>query len=420
MTRLVTAVCLCALALGCTGQSPMSATAPVEGLWHVQLEVPGGKLPFFLEVKPAADRLKATAVNGEERVETREVSFVESALAANFTAFNSKIEATLEDDQLIGTLSIVRAGGNIQMLPLTARRGVSARFPDLIDPPTVDVTGRWEVIFRQSDGTRTPAVGEFRQSGANLTGTFLTSTGDYRYLAGAVAGNRFKLSTFDGYHAFLFDATVDNMGVMRGDFWSGTHWHESWTAVRNDNAALPDANALTFLKPGAQEFNFAFPDTSGALVSLRDKQFVGKVVLVSIGGTWCPNCHDEAAFLTSLYRQHAADGLEVISLMYEHVEDFARAAAQVRAFAKRHNITWPVLIAGTSDRTEASKTLPMLNAVIAYPTTIFVDRNGSVRRIHTGFAGPGTGEHYRRLIREYTDSVNMLLAETAGSQKRAS
>ncbi|MBT8400241.1 MAG: TlpA family protein disulfide reductase [Rhodothermia bacterium] len=402
----------------CGEPEPLRTPDWVEGRWRVALTVPGGELPFMMNVAQR-DGLAATIVNGEERITTRDVGLLGNRVVIDLNVFNSTIDARLEQNGLVGTVSIVREGGRQQVIPLRATKGTDNRFPDLGITPTVDVTGRWEVVFRTKSGERTPAVGEFKQNGSLLLGTFLTKTGDYRYLAGDVQGNEIRLSCFDGYHAFLFHAEVQDDGVMRGDFWSGTHWHETWTAVRNENAKLPDANALTFLKPGFDRLNFSFPDTSGNLVSFSDSRFDGKVVLVSVSGTWCPNCHDEAAFLRQLYDDYHEEGLDIVSLMYEHVEGFEAAARQVNEFQKWHDIPYHLLVAGTSNKVEASKTLPMLNQVIAYPTTIFVDRDRQIRKIHTGFTGPGTGEHYSRLVREYREYVEFLLAEPAEDLARS-
>jgi len=83
----------------------------------------------------------------------------------------------------------------------------------------------------------------------------------------------------------------------------------------------------------------------------------------------------------------------------------------VRLFRAKHGIEYDTLIAGISDKTEAANTLPSLSAVLAFPTTIFIDRDGRVRQIHTGFTGPGTGEHYVRLQDQFTDLVTTLLDE---------
>ncbi len=377
----------------------------------MSLSVPGGELPFLMEIDRSDNALHATLINGTERVKSRDVGLLDNRLVVNFNVFNSRIDASLEGGILVGSLSTVKEGGREQVIPLTAEHGKTQLFAEDGEAPSIDVSGRWEVVFRDQSGNSTVAVGEFVQQSTRLSGTFLTSTGDYRYLTGDVHGNRIRLSCFDGYHAFLFHAEVNNQGVMRGDFWSGTQWHETWTAVRNDNAALPDPTSLTFLKPGFDRFNFSFPDTTGRLVSLTNDRFANKVILISISGTWCPNCNDEAAFLRSLHAEYRDRGLEIVSLMYEHVGNFNAAARQVREFARWHDIDYDLLIAGTSSKTEASKTLPMLNHVIAYPTTIFVDRTRRVRKIHTGWSGPGTGEHFRDLAREFREYVDFLLAE---------
>jgi peroxiredoxin len=399
-------------ALACR-QRPLSQVDPLPfGVWRVGLTSPGGELPFFLDLSREAGHISATLINGAERVTTSDVAVSGRGLVIDFRAFNSRISASLENGFLVGSLSVVKRGGTRQMMPLRAVKGQTERFAPLGEPAAVNITGRWGVAFRQADGTITSAVGEFKQSGSNLTGTFLTPSGDYRFLEGDVVGSRVRLSTFDGYHAFLFDARVDDDGVMRGDFWSGTKWHETWEAARDESASLTNPDALTYLKPGTRAFTFAFPDTTGELVSLADSEFVNKVVVVTIAGTWSPNCHDEAAFLAPFYRENRQRDVEVVALLYEHLDDFDAAVARAHEFARRHHIEYPLLIAGTSERGDAQKTLPMLNHIMAYPTTVFIDRQGTVRRIHTGFTGPGTGSHYLELVKEYSDYVAFLLSES--------
>jgi peroxiredoxin len=161
------------------------------------------------------------------------------------------------------------------------------------------------------------------------------------------------------------------------------------------------------------KLEFTFPDLDGQPVSFSDPRFAGKVVIVALAGSWCPNCHDEAAFLVSLYRKYHAQGLEIVSLMYEHFGDFPQAAAATRRFRKEFGIDYTTLIAGTSDKVEASKTLPQLTGIFAFPTTIFVDRTGHVRKIHAGFSGPATGQHHEQLKQDFTTLVESLLAEPA-------
>ena len=53
----------------------------------------------------------------------------------------------------------------------------------------------------------------------------------------------------------------------------------------------------------------------------------------------------------------------------------------------------------------------MLNHVLSYPTTIFIDKKGVVRKIHTGFNGPATGEKYTEFKTEFEGFVGELIDE---------
>jgi thiol-disulfide isomerase/thioredoxin len=149
-------------------------------------------------------------------------------------------------------------------------------------------------------------------------------------------------------------------------------------------------------------------------VTSKDAKFHGKVLVIALAGSWCPNCHDEAAFLEPLYREYRAKGLEVVSLMFEHFGDFQRAAAATTRFRQQYGIEYTTLIAGVSDIDEAGKKLPMLRQFYGFPTTILVDRKGQVRKIHTGFSGPATGEHYTQFVDEFKRNLEQLLTETPG------
>jgi thiol-disulfide isomerase/thioredoxin len=404
-------VVLSVVLLGACSRPPDAAS--LAGSWRAVAALPGGDLPFFIDVSSDASThaLDAQVRNGAERVPVERVQWEGGTLLLDFPAFDNRIELKSKSGALQGTLTLVKAGGREQVMQVAAKKGETYRFFPPGGGALIDVSGRWSVTFRDDEGIETPAVGEFKQEGDELTGTFLTPTGDHRYLAGQVRDRTLHLSTFDGAHAFLYRAEMDDAGTLAGDYWSGMAWHERWSAHRDDAAALTRLDELTYLKPGYDRFTFSFPDLHGAPVSLDDERFRGKVVIVVLAGSWCPNCHDEAAFLAPLYREKARRGLEIVSLMYEHFGDMPTAVRQTERMREKFGIQYTTLIAGTSDKDEASKTLPELNAVLAFPTTIFIDRHGRVRRIHTGFAGPGTGAHYDELTREIKALVDELLDE---------
>jgi thiol-disulfide isomerase/thioredoxin len=401
------------LAMLLTGACEPLVTEPpaVDGRWRGELLTPGGALPFGLEFAGNDDGdLQAWLINGGERVAFGEVQRNGDQLRLSMPAFGSEIRASISEALISGQLQVTRAGGEQQLLPFSARPGAWRFFAE---PPPVaaDFSGRWAVEFSGNGGTPSPAVAEFRQQNGRVTGTFLTPLGDYRYLEGEVRENELFLSTFGGGHVFLFRARMDEDGELDGHFWSGLRWHETWRATRDDDAALPDPTALTQLSNTGGRFNFEFPDLEGKWHALDDPRYEGKVVIVTLGGSWCPNCHDEAAFLAPWYAQNAERGVAVVGLMYEHFGDFARATEAVKAFRRQYRIEYDLLIAGISDKKAAAATLPMIEEIIAFPTTIFLDRDHRVRRVHTGFLGPGTGEYYERWREDFLAFMNTLLAE---------
>jgi thiol-disulfide isomerase/thioredoxin len=379
------------------------------------LQLPGGELPFGLDLVRGGPDWTAFLINGPERLKVSEVTVDGSHLQIKMPGYENRLTADAKGGQLEGEVVLSKPGGKDQHLPLRAQFEQTYRFFPQPSAAMTDVSGRWSVTFSTDDGKEETAVGEFSQSNDVVTGTFLAEGGDHRYLAGQVHGEELYLSTFDGAHAFLYKAKIagpDN--ALAGDFWYGTAVHERWTAQRDANAALRDPYTVTSMRAATQGFDFAFPDLAGNTVTSKDAKFHDKVLIIALGGSWCPNCHDEAAFLEPLYQEYRDRGLEIVSLMFEHFGDFARAAAATSRFRQQYGIEYTTLIAGVSDLDEAAKKLPMLHQFYGFPTTILVDRKGQVRKIHTGFSGPATGEHYTQFVAEFKRNLEQLLAETRG------
>jgi peroxiredoxin len=383
------------------------------GRWAAAVTVPGGDIHFDIRLGRAGGDdggYTAVLINGEERVPVGEVSASGRSIRLLFPAFNSWIEAELDGGVLTGSLTLTKRGGVTQVMPFRAEFAEGYTIAVEGPPPQIDVTGRWDVTFVTEEGDSSQAVGEFRQDGGQISGTFLTPTGDYRFLSGTAAGREFALWCFDGAHAYRFAGRVGQDDTIDGDFWSGAKSHERWAARRDESAALPDPYQLTRLREGYDRIQFRFPDLDGNMVSLDDPRFTGKVVIVALAGSWCPNSHDEAAFLSRYYNENRNRGLEIVGLMYEHLRDEQAAVTQIRRFQKNHKIEYTLLYAGYSDKEEAQKTLPMLDRIVSFPTMLFIDRSGVVRRIHTGFSGPGTGPHYEAFKREFSEIMDGLLS----------
>ncbi len=380
------------------------------GIWRAVLTLPEGELPFNFELKIVNEKPVMEIINGEERIIVDDITARGDSLIIKMPVFDSEFRLTNINGLMRGVyINHVRKTN--PEIPFEARFGEQHRF--IQQHPSAkpsNINGRWEVHFSEGTADSSNAIGIFSQKGNQLYGTFLTETGDYRFLEGIVDLDSMYLSCFDGSHAYLFKAKLINE-KLQGMYYSGNHWKEPWTAFRNDSAALPDPYAITYMKPGYEKFDFTFPDVDSNLVSLRDKKFKGMVTVIQIMGTWCPNCMDETAFLAPFYERHRNKNFQVIGLAFEKVTDFKKAAANVKRLNERYNIQYPILIAGSSNKIDASKALPMLNKISGYPTTVIIDKKGKVRKIHTGFTGPATGIYYDRFVEEFTLLIEKLLNE---------
>lgn len=348
--------------------------------------------------------------NGTERIYVDEISKSGDSVWIRLPVFDSEIRCLYNSGQLTGNF-INHSRKTNQVLPFRAMHNISWRFSDKPERTLYNLNGKWKVTWDKEEGENKYAIGLFEQSGNALSGTFLTPTGDYRYLSGEIGGKRLWLSAFDGSHAFLFTATFQKDGSLKGEFFSGSHWHDTWTAKRDDSFRLPDPDSLTRMNPGEERISFSFPDAYNNTVSLQDAAYKDKVVIVQLMGSWCPNCMDESLYLGALYDMYKDFGLEVIALDYERNTDTLTAFRNIRRMKAQLELGYPVLFAGSANKTEASKTLPMLNRIMAYPTTIVIGRDGRVRKIHTGFSGPASGAEYDRFTASFRNFIEKLLKE---------
>lgn len=384
--------------------------APLAGNWRGELAVMDGQmLPFnFRLVQSGPMEYGLEISNAEELISVDEVTIKGDSIIIQTPVFEGYIAGTFTKDQIEGKFikeSLER------VVPFKAIYGPTDRF-DAKNKPTSDVSGIWETVFEAGTDDAYLGKGVFTQNGKKVNGTFQTTTGDYRYLDGIVDGDSLKLSTFDGAHAFLFTAKIED-SVMKGNFYSGNHSKEIFVGNRNMEYELPSPDSLTYIKEGFDSFSFSFPNAGGNLVSIDDPQFKGKVMVVQLMGTWCPNCLDETKFLVDYLKRNANKELAIVALAFEYAKTEAGAFKSIERLSNRIGVSYPILLAqyGSSDKEEAQKKLPMLNHVLSYPTTIFLDKQGQVRKIHTGFNGPATGEKYEVFKQEFDDEVKRLLSE---------
>jgi len=400
-------IVLLGLIFGCENNEKIELS---EGLWLMELEVSDREvLPFNFNLnRSATGGYSMEIYNADETITFDEIEIKGDSIVIRPPVFAGYMAGRLTSNKIKG--QFIKEDLE-RIVPFIATHGIEDRFRKN-KSSTKNVSGIWETEFSQGTEDNYMAKGIFTQSGDKVNGTFRTTTGDYRYLEGVVSGDSLKISAFDGAHAFLFTAKATD-STLNGAFYSGNHFKEPFTAKRNEAFELPDADSLTFLKEGYDKLTFSFPDADGNLISLEDARFKDKVTLVQIMGTWCPNCLDETKFYVDFLKNNPDKDLEIVALAFEYAKTKEGAFKSISRLRDRINIEYPIVLAqfGTSDKEKAQEKLPMLNHVISYPTTIHIDKKGKVRKIHTGFNGPATGEKHEEFKKEFKEFVGSLLAE---------
>ena len=378
------------------------------GVWRGELTAQGNQIPFNFEVSKEDGSYHIKLVNGVEKLDIDRIDILDDSLFFDMHIFDISIKAKIYKDSLVG--SYTKNYADNYVLPFKAIYGKEGRFDRTESSNLFD--GTWETTFKDKDGKESSAIGIFKVEDKMLRGTFLTKTGDYRYLDGYTSKDTMYLYTFDGNHIFKFRAYKENDSLLKGEYWSGKTSYKTFESIKNDTVTLPDANSLTYLKEGYDQIDFSFPDLDGKMTSLKDEKYKDKIVILQIFGTWCPNCMDETRFLSDWYHKNQAQGVEIIGLAYEIKSEFEYARDRVLTMKEKLDVPYDFLIAGTSSTKSASESLPMLNKVMSFPTSIIIDRKGKVRRIHTGFSGPATGVYYEEFVDDFNQFMQELINES--------
>ena len=401
MKRLLAVVVALVLALPSAARAQAASPA---GLWDAAVVVGGLEIPFRFEVAGSGSALSGWFFNGDEKVASTGGTFENGVLTLNFDHYATAVEATLVNGRLTGFYN--RATG---YYPFYAKRfAPPSAFPNEV--PAID--GLWQIGGVRSNKGEAAWRFIVRQSGAEVTAAILRVDGDTGALAGTYRDGKFVVSHFSGARPLVLELTPQKDGTLE----ILRNRTEKMIAVRATEAKLKDVPEPTDpsrhsnVKDPTEPFKFAFPDITGKVLSNTDERFRNKVVIVSISGSWCPNCHDEAPFLAELYKKYRGKGLEIIALSFEEEAQKAKGYPRLLAFNKRYGIEYPVVLAG--EQADLAEKVPQIHNLNSFPTTIFVGRDGLVRGVHAGFAGAASGAFHTDAKEEITATVERLLAET--------
>jgi thiol-disulfide isomerase/thioredoxin len=396
--------------------APAAFAQSLAGLWDATISFGGQDIPFRLQIAGDGSNLKGWLFNGDDKVVASGASFQNGSLVLNFDSYAAKLEAKLQDGALVGQYGPMLK----KNYPIKAQRHATGGTTSTISPPPASINGLWEVPVKSGKGEQAWRLIVQQKSASDVSAAILRVDGDTGALTGGYKDGKFVLSHFSGGRPSLMILTPASDGTLAIDM-TDLHGSSQMTATRPDVArakGLPppaDPDHHTTVKNASEPFRFSFPDLNGKIVSNTDARFQGKVVLVNVTGSWCPNCHDEAPFLAELYRKYRSQGLEVVALSFEEGDQLTNPT-RLRAFMKEYGIDYTVLLGGTPDDRDAKLTQPVnLNS---WPTTFFLGRDGRVRFVHAGFPGPASGELYHKAVHEFDAQVESLLAENRTASTR--
>lgn len=375
------------------------------GLWDATVVLGSGvSVPFAFEVSMDGTTPHAQFFDGDVRVASTNAQFDGKTLVAKFDQYGTTLTATLDNDALTGFYDRGTRGRGYNF---AAVRHVPPPAPSG-DVPSID--GEWRVLTKSSKGEEAWRF-VANQKGADVTGSIMRVDGDTGTLSGRFADGKFLLSHFSGARPMRLEIRPNADGTLT----MVENARDTYQAYREADAkakGLPeptDPTTYTRVKDPEAKFAFSFPDLDGHIVSDTDPRFQGKVVIVSVTGSWCPNCHDEAPFLSSLYKSHHAKGLEIVALAFEEADQLKKPD-RVRGFIKQYDITYPVLIAGTPD--QAPEKIPQAVNLNTFPATFVLGRDGTTRAVHAGYASKATGKHYEEEQKAFVAEIDRLLAES--------
>lgn len=399
MIRILLFLTLFSSSIGYTQENHFSLVE--KGIWTATLKLNDSDVLYFtLSVK---EYNSFFVHNAKEIIPLNAPLFKNDSFYVSFPYFNSELVFHAAHPHELNGYWVNYNKGNHYKIPFHAENHHTSRFPLTAHEKFSDFSGNWKVLFEPNSNSSYPSLGVFQQDSNQLTGTFLTETGDYRFLEGNVTKDSLYLSCFDGSHAFLFKGKYVGDSLI-GTFNSGSHWKSTWVARRDSTFQLANPETLTYLVDN-DYIDFDLPSITGTPFTFPNPEYEDKVVIIQLMGTWCPNCLDETIYYKELYETYHSRGLEIISIGYEVGSSYEQQVKSLQRLRDKLDLNFTFLVGGTASKKTASEQFEELNEIISFPTSIFIGRDGKVKRIHTGFNGPGTGSYYE----EYTQYTHSLI-----------
>ncbi|HUF09305.1 MAG TPA: TlpA disulfide reductase family protein [Rhodothermales bacterium] len=378
---------------------------PPLGAWAGHAAIADDQLlPISAHLNLVDDPPSGYFLVGTERTEIPEIVFAGDSLRLVFAEYGAEMAGRVTGDRFAGRYTRFRTDTTsfpfvLFWEPEPHAQSVEAR----------RLSGTYQVYFHYPDRIDSSSVAILTSTNGEVAGTIIHPSGDYGLLEGHFDGTRLRLARFTGWQAIMLDLEFTTAG-LEGNLYSRAEPPVPVT-FRPAPEDAREHGAITRMRDPNVPFRFAGVTIEGDSVTSEDPRFQGNPIVVDIMGTWCHNCLDAAPLLENAWEEHRDEGLQVVSLSFEITDDFEAARKNIGLFARRFNISFPVLFCGSlAEENVNARLRGQLEDFFSYPTTLFIDRTGKVIDIHTGFNGPGTGtERYQEQMRKFEDAVARIL-----------
>ena len=264
-------------------------------------------------------------------------------------------------------------------------------------------------ITRYIGDQEKPALLQLSKKDGVLVGTIATSTGDSRFMTGYEVEGGFELMGFDGRFIYKVSAKVTD-GNIEGHVWAGMTGYYTFSGTSDESAVLENPEEMSKLRDDYTHIEWHLPGLDGDTVHF-DSRTITKPTILAIQGSWCPNCMDEGRVLDQYYREFEG-AIDVYGLSYEYSGTLEKATAAVQKMERDLGTSFPMVIATYDPKQDRNAVLP-LEQIRSYPTSIMLDHQGNVVKIHTGFYGPSTKE-YETYVKETREELEALVAKANG------
>lgn len=391
MSKLVCLFSLILFLFGC------QKTAKLEGPWDMALTVQEKTIGFQLVFK---GENKVDLINGPETIPLA-YEIDGKTIIIPILNFDARLELEPKADMLGGHW--VRPNKE----PAYKEPVAGTKAEEIKGLPNFDLAPKWKMEF-VGEKENQEAILIFTEKGDGKFASVLTPTGDYRFLTPRKEGDRLILSGFDGVFAFYFEGELKD-DAYRGTMYSGKSWNQPFKAVVDEDFELPDPTKTT--KYAGNLKDLKLPRLHGPPETVINARNKDKVKVVQIFGSWCPNCIDETRFISEWRDSNPEKDVNFSMISFERSPNKKSALKSLRKAQELYGIDYPIYIGGYTPEDKVSDVLPGLENFISFPTTLILDKNNIVRKVHAGFSGPATGKYYEKFIMDFNALIEKLLEE---------